>query len=144
MARTNKSIVLSSKEERKLREMTSKGRHSVRVLNRVHVLLKNHEGYGPGEISKMGFCSPASVFNILNRYKSDGLDSAIFEKPRSCAHRRKVTPKVEAQVTMIACSSPPDGRSSWTLRLIQDKYVLLNNAEGISHETVRKILKKAN
>lgn len=144
MARVNKSIALNAKEERRLRQMTAKGRHSSRVLNRAQVLLRNHEGYGPGEIAKMGFCSPASVFNILNRYKAEGLDSAIFEKPRSCAHRRKVTPKIEAQVTMIACSKPPDGRSSWTLRLIQDKYVELSNEVEISYETVRQILKKAN
>lgn len=50
----------------------------------------------------------------------------------------------EALITSIACSEPEEGNSSWTLRLIGQKFVELSNYEKISHETIRSVLKKAN
>ena len=44
----------------------------------------------------------------------------------------------------MACSDPPDGRSRWTLRLLANELVTLEEVEfdNIAHETVRKTLKK--
>ena len=49
----------------------------------------------------------------------------------------------EAQLTKLACSVPPQGRSQWTLRLLAEHLVELEIVESISHETVRQVLKKA-
>ena len=54
----------------------------------------------------------------------------------------KFDSKVEAQVTMIACSAPPQGAARWTLHLIAEKLVQLDMVDTISHESVRSILKK--
>ena len=48
----------------------------------------------------------------------------------------------EAKLISIACSSPPKGRSMWTLRLLADQLVILNIVPDISQETVRITLKK--
>ncbi|NER38311.1 MAG: helix-turn-helix domain-containing protein [Oscillatoria sp. SIO1A7] len=42
----------------------------------------------------------------------------------------------------MRCSQPPEGHSRWTLRLLADKIVELDIVSEISHETVRKVLKK--
>jgi hypothetical protein len=50
--------------------------------------------------------------------------------------------KKEAQLTKIACSTPPDGRSRWTLQLLADKLVQLEVVESISADTVGRVQKK--
>ena len=56
----------------------------------------------------------------------------------------KVDSQVEAQMTMLACSDPPEGAAKWTLRLMADELVRLEVVEELSHETVRRTLKKTN
>ncbi len=67
----------------------------------------------------------------------------LHDAPRS---GRPITPdsRVEAKVAMIACSTPPTGRGRWTLQLMADKVVELAVTESISHESVRRVLKKIN
>ena len=50
--------------------------------------------------------------------------------------------KQEAHVIAVACSTPPEGRGRWTLRLLAGKVVELGFAPSISPETVRQMLKK--
>ena len=50
--------------------------------------------------------------------------------------------KAEAQLIVLACSRPPKGRRRWTLRLLADRMVELCFVAQVSHETVRRTLKK--
>ena len=45
-------------------------------------------------------------------------------------------------MTLLACSDPPEGRSSWTLRLIADKLVEMEVVDSISAMSIQRILKK--
>lgn len=72
---------------------------------------------------------------------SEGLKAALSEKPRS-GQPRKVTPRLEADLTRIACSQPPQGRSSWTVSLINERLVELGY--GVNDESVSLVLKKVN
>jgi len=47
----------------------------------------------------------------------------------------------EAQLVALACSETPEGRDSWTLRLLDDRMVELGQVERVSHETVSRTLK---
>jgi hypothetical protein len=42
----------------------------------------------------------------------------------------------------LNCSKPPAGQARWSLRLLADKLVELEIVEAISHQTVRRTLKK--
>jgi transposase len=70
------------------------------------------------------------------------LDSAINEKPRSGAPP-KIDGTIEAQVTLFACSKPPEGKSTWTLKLLANMLVELEVVESISTMTIQRILKKS-
>jgi transposase len=85
--------------------------------------------------------SKTTVYRIRKRYCEGGLDYALREKPRSGAPA-KIDGKIEAKITMIACSEPPDGRSKWTLKLLADKLVEMEVVESISNMTVQRVLKK--
>jgi hypothetical protein len=48
----------------------------------------------------------------------------------------------EARLIALTCSAPPTGQVRWTLRLLADKLVELEVVEAISHQTMRRLLKK--
>jgi hypothetical protein len=48
----------------------------------------------------------------------------------------------EAQLIALRLGKPPAGYGHWTLQLLADELVALEVVESISHETVRKTLKK--
>lgn len=46
-------------------------------------------------------------------------------------------------MTLLACSEPPEGKSTWTLKLLADKLVELEAIDSISTMSIQRILKKA-
>lgn len=127
-----------------LKEITSKGKHSSRKIKRAQVLLQLHAGKTLADTAEACGVSVMTVTNIKNRYFSCNRDAvaALEEKPRP-GQPPKVTASVEAKITSLACSPAPEGHAQWTLRMLRDRSVELD-VPPISHETVRKILKKAN
>ncbi len=67
------------------------------------------EGYCNKEIVEVLKTTRVTVNRIRKRYCQEGLDSAINEKPRSGAPP-KIDGTIEAQVTLLACSEPPEGK----------------------------------
>src|ERR1700683_1841437 len=75
-------VRLKSKEKKQLKEMTTKGEHSARVLNRARILLMLDKGKGPKEISEAVDCVTATVNRVGRRYLEQGLGEALFEDQR--------------------------------------------------------------
>ena len=112
-----------------------------RSQTRARVLLKADEGYTDGAIAAALEVATATVGRIRKRLVEEGLEHALREQPRP-GQRRKLSGKQEAHVIAVACSTPPEGRGRWTLRLLAGKVVELGFAPSISPETVRQMLKK--
>ncbi len=142
MSRKTIFVVHLTEEDREyLNQLIRRGKASARSLTRARVLLLADEGYSNKDIVEVLKISRQTVNSIRKRYCLEGLDSAINEKPRSGAPK-KIDGTVEAQATLLACSEPPEGRSSWTLQLIADKLVELEAIDSISAMSVQRILKK--
>ena len=139
-------VRLRKRERGQLQDLVHKGVQKARVINRARILLMADEGSGgkkkgDGEISKtLGICL-RMVAATREKYWRIGLRQALGEKPRS-GHPPKLSGKGEAMLTAIACTDAPAGRRRWTLRLLADKLVEMKEVESISHETVRRALKK--
>ena len=88
-------------------------------------------------------CSQKTVVNVRQRYTEEGLDAALYDKPRP-GQTPKLTGDVEAQLTLLACSHPPEGDARWTMRLLADRLVELEIVAEISHVAVWERLKKMN
>lgn len=134
-------FVLSEADQTTLNQLVNKGKESVRKLNRVRALQFSHQGQHPEQISNLLGISVATVYNLRKRYRDEGLQRAISEKARP-GQPRKVTQQVEAQITQLACSQAPDGRTRWTAALINERLVKLEI--HIDDESVRLALKKVN
>jgi hypothetical protein len=81
------------------------------------------------------------VLNIRKRFVKEGLESALYDKPRPGA-KPLFDSKQEAYVIALACSTPPEDREQWTVRLLTDKVVELGVIDAVSRETIRRTLKK--
>ena len=139
-------VKLSEQERADLNRLTLQGRTQVRKFNRAKILLLADENQSRGgkidkEIAEKLDTSPATVARIRRRYVEGGLESALNEKSRS-GRPPEISGATRAQITALACSTPPEGFGQWSLRLLADKAVELEFIETISHETVGTILKK--
>ena len=77
------------------------------------------------------------------RYLNEGLDAALFDKPRS-GRELLLDAHQEAYLIALTCSDPPEGQEHWTLELLAQRMVEDEQVETISPETVRLTLKKTN
>ena len=136
-------VSLKEEEREELKRYLRKGKSSARSLTRARILLLADEGRDDEEIAGALTVSKSTVSRIRTRYCENGLDSALNEKSRSGAPP-KIDSRIEAQLTLLACSEPPDGRSKWTVRLLADKLVEIEVVDSISHMSVQRLLKKMN
>jgi transposase len=88
----------------------------------------------------LGLCSK-TVSRVRQLFVQGGLEAALYDKPRS-GRPPEIDGEAEAKLVMLACSTPPEGRGTWTLQLLADKMVELGYVEHISDTWVMKRLKK--
>lgn len=134
-------VALTEEERTRLRALLRGGKAPVRMVTRARVLLKADEECSDPEIASALDVGLATVFRTRRRCVEEGMEQALRERQRPGA-RRKLDGKQEAHLIAVACSTPPEGRARWTLRLLAGKVVELGFAPSISHETVRSMLKK--
>ncbi len=134
-------VNLKDEDREKLNQYIRRGKASARGLTRARILLLSDEGYSIDEIVDALKTSRTTVTRIRKRYCEEGLSFAIDEKSRS-GRPPKIDGTIEAKTTLLACSQPPEGRSTWTLKLIADKLVELEAIDSISPMSIHRILKK--
>jgi transposase len=145
-------VKLTEGERERLLKLVSAGMAPARMLNRARVLLKadvgEHVGDRPAftdrQIAEMLETSEATVGRVRERFCRQGLDAALERSAPDRVYERSLDGRAEARLIALACSEAPEGRDRWSMRLLADKAVELRIVESVSHETVRKTLKKTN
>jgi transposase len=144
-------VELTEDEREQLRKLISAGSASARMLNRARILLKADVGkHSEGEplldreIAPMLETSTATVQRVRERFCRQGLDAALERSVPDRVYERSFDGRAEARLIALACSKAPEGRGRWSMRLLADKAVELGIVDSVSHETVRKTLKKTN
>ena len=136
-------VKLKPKDRKLVKQLISKGTEKARKITRCRILLLAHEGQSDPQIMEALKVARNTIRSVRWRYVQEGLEAAINARPRPGAPK-KFTGRQKVKITAIACSEPPEGRSRWTLRLIADRVVELEMVDNISHQTVKRILKKTN
>ena len=142
-------VQLSRCQRDELKALITSGTSPARKLARARVLLKADAGaFGPAyndeEIQEAVEVSRRTIQRTRHIFALEGFDAALNPKQRRSAKSRKFDGEKEAYLIALACSEPPAGRARWTLRLLAEKMVELRHFSSISHETIRRILKKTN
>lgn len=140
-------VDLTSEEREMLKQLVSSGTSNARQINRARILLKADIGAPGGgwtdeEIMRGLDVGRVTVERVRKSFVEEGLEATLKRKRSSRIRRRVLDGKQEAQLVQLACSSPPAGRQGWTMRLLASEMVRLEIVDAISHETVRKTLKK--
>jgi transposase len=144
-----KYIVTLTEEERKfLGKLVSKGKHrSQKILNAL-ILLGCDEGRYQekrstnDEMARVLNISMKKIDRAKKRFVEEGLEVALNGRKGDRSYVKKADGDFEAHLVALSCGEPPEGFARWSLRLLADKVVELDYIDSISHEAVRRILKK--
>jgi hypothetical protein len=139
-------VRLTAKERQILREVIKKLNGSSQKVRRAQMLLKADEA-GPGwtdeRIADAFDSRTRTVEKLRERFVTEGFEQTLNGKKRDKPPTAKIlSGKQEARVIALRLSPPPKGYANWTLRLLARRVVELEIADSISHETVRRTLKK--
>lgn len=145
---SKKYVVKCTAQERaELENVVRKGKAAGWKIQRAQALLKCDQGAeGPAwpdqKIAEAHGCTVRALENWRKQAVEDGPLSLLERKPTT-TRTLKLDGEKEARLTKLACSQAPAGYARWSLRLLAERVVELEIVDSISHETVRRALKKA-
>jgi hypothetical protein len=141
-------LQLTAEERAELEQLVKKGKAAGWKLQRAQALLKCDQGpQGPAwtdaHLAEAFGCTTRSLESWRQQAVASGPLSLLQRKPRV---RPAIAPQLdgekEARLTALACSQPTPGHARWSLRLLAERLVELQIVDSISHETVRRAMKK--
>lgn len=141
-------VALTRGERDALSAIISKGKHSSQEVLNALILLGCDKGeyqtnHSTNEdLSRVLNISMRKIDRVKKRFIGGGLAGALIGKKPDRAYNKKFDGDFEAKLIALYCSEPPSGYSRWSLRLLADRAVELRYVDAISHESVRRILKK--
>jgi hypothetical protein len=139
-------VRLTAKERQILREVIAKLTGSSQKVRRAQMLLKADES-GPAwtdeRIAEAFDSRSRTVEKLRERFVTEGFEQVLHGKQREKPPTEKIlSGKQEAQLIALRLGPPPKGYANWSLRLLAKRVVALEITNSISHETVRRTLKK--
>ena len=148
MANKRYVVELTREERDRLDALLKQKVLSTKKRKRAQVLLKMDQGEGgPGwshvRAAEAFDMHVNTVSSVAKKLVEQGLEAAIARK-KHCRPGRDPVIAEDAEATLVALATgkPPEGHAHWTLRLLADRLVQLEAVSSVSHETVRKALKK--
>lgn len=139
-------VRLSAQERAELESIVKKGSGGAFRIRHAQILLHSDTTVGSqsaAAIAKMLHCRESTVYEVRKRLVEQGFSAALERKKRETpATPRLFDGEAEARLIALACSTPPKGRTRWTLQLLAERVVELNIVPHCSHNAVHKVLKK--
>jgi transposase len=138
-----KPFELKPQDREFLKNLTKTGNRNSKEFERAYILLaldkqKKHE-----EIKDFYDVSRITIWRVKNKYLEAGVKDAIKDGPRP-GQPQKYKDKEKAEIIALACSKAPNGRSRWTIRLLEKSLKEQKGMETINRESIRLLLKKTN
>jgi transposase len=127
--------------------LVSRGRSAAYKQTHARILLMSDEAQAGGamkddDIARALHIGRATVERVRRRCVEEGIEAAVGRKQQVRRRQKKLDGQAEAHLIALACTKPPQGRTSWTLKLLAERLVACSIVERISTETVRRTLKK--
>lgn len=142
-------VTLTQTERDELLSITKGGTHTSKKVIHALILLNCDEGefsdkVNNEDVSKVLKIGMRTIDRAKKKFVEEGFSAVLENRPTTREYKRKADGEAEAHLVALSCSKPPEGFSRWSLRLLAEKMVELEYADGISYETVRRVLKKTN
>jgi transposase len=141
---TKYKVELNEEQKQNLENITSSGTYPARQIKRAQILLKSdiQVNWTYEQISAAFDVSEVTIAKVRKTFVEQGLEAALHRKKPDREYEHALDGDAEAHLIALACSQPPAGREHWSLRLLQNRFVKLRYTDNISHETIRRVLKK--
>lgn len=149
----SRPVRLTAEDRQMLMRLTRTGAHPAQEARRARILLELDEndpdrlGAVPTNavIAQRAGVSVDTIVKVAKAYTDRGGDVAATiqrKKRQSPPVEPIVTGEVEARIIALACSQPPTGYDRWTLRLLEQRIVLVDDIPDLDHSTLGRVLKK--
>lgn len=139
-------VRLTDEERGELGEVIRKLKGTSQKVRRAQILLKadaNGPNWTDQRIAESFDCRVQTVEKIRQRLVERGFDETLHgAKPEKPPTKKLLNGDQEARIIAMRLGPPPQGYANWTLRLLARKVVELEIVDSLSHETVRRTLKK--
>ena len=140
-------VKLSQAERVRLTELAATAETSVRSRRRARLLLDTDTagqacGLNDQAIALLRGVSVPTVARVRQLFAVGGVE-AVLAAPAVMRERPAgMNPQQVAQLHALADSAPPTGSRRWSLRQLAEQMVANEYIAAISHETVRRVLRK--
>jgi transposase len=129
-------VTLTKDEIDELMDIINKGSHTSQKFRTAYILLNCDEGkfadkVTNNQISRILKVGMRTIDRTKKKFVEEGFDAVLERRPTQREYERKADGDFEAHLIALCCSEPPKGK------VVEIKY-----ADSISHETVRRVLKK--
>ena len=132
-------VQLTKQERKQIAGMMNKGWESARVLRRALILRQLDQGQTAAQVASHVGVASKTVRAIARRYEEEGLESALYEKPRP-GKRRRLDAGQSQRIIAMVCGPPPRGQGRWSVRLIAQEAVKRKLVARVGRETIRILL----
>ncbi len=143
-------VTLQKQERDELEAIAQKGSHKTQKVLNALVLLNCDEGQFQDhprkneEVASVLRISMRKIDRAKKRFVEEGLETALTGRKQERIYEKKADGEFEAHLVALSCTTPPEGFTRWSLRLLADRAVELRYIDNISYETIRRIFKKRN
>ena len=132
-------VELGKRDRQQVVQMLRKGQESARVLRRASILRQLDDGQTVAQVAANAGVAGKTVRAIARRFEEEGLESALYEKPRPGKQPALDAGQSQRIIAMV-CGPPPEGLARWSVRLIASEAVKRKLAPQVGRETVRILL----
>ncbi len=143
-------VELEAAERARLEALISRGKATGKGILKARILLKADQGEdGPGwldaEIVEALDTNLTMVGRVREKLVTEGLDAVLNRKQRATPPVAPIFDgEAQAKLTALACSTPPEGRARWSIRLLAEHVVERRIVPAAHFNTVGRALKKTN
>src|SRR6204780_708864 len=133
-------IEVTPTDQKEIQKLLKDGIQQVRVVLRAAALLQLSKGLSSPEIARVIPLTSQAIRKLGHRYEQNGLEGALYEKPRPGAAEILDDSQKQRIIAMV-CSGPPEGRARWTVRLVAEQAVKKRLVPRVGRETIRVLLR---
>ena len=137
-------VHLNDEQRATLKQLLNAGHAPARKLTHARILLavdKNGAAHSDLDTADFLQVSANTLYRVRRRFAEGGLEHALNHLHPQHLKPHTLDTAAEAHLIALACTHE-EGQACLSLRLLADKMVELGHVPKVSHETIRKTLKK--
>src|SRR5664280_3021128 len=132
-------IELKQRDRQQVAQLLGGGLQAVRTTLRALALRQMDQGQSTPVVGGNLGLSAKAVWQIGKRYEQEGLERALFDAARP-GKAPALDQRQSQEIIAVVCSTPPEGRARWTVRLLTEEVIKRKLVPRVGRETIWVLL----